>query len=77
MIGDLLARELPDPRLTAELRSFGAEQFLYMVVALPQRRIMGLGVPMTAGELDAWADDAVNLFLNGCRGLSGAPSQNR
>ena len=77
MIGDLLARELPDPRLTAELRSFGAEQFLYMVVALPQRRIMGLGVPMTARELDAWADDAVNLFLNGCRGLSGASSPKR
>jgi TetR/AcrR family transcriptional regulator, mexJK operon transcriptional repressor len=73
MIGDLLARELPDP-LTAELRSFGAEQFLYMVVALPQRRIMGLGVPMTPRELDAWADDAVNLFLNGCKGLSGASS---
>ena len=77
MIGDLLARELPDPRLTAELRSFGAEQFLYMVVALPQRRIMGLGVPMTPRELDAWADDAVNLFLNGCRGLSGASSPPR
>jgi AcrR family transcriptional regulator len=74
MIGDLLARELPDPRLTAELRSFAAEQFLYMVVALPQRRIMGLGVPMSPGELDAWADDAVNLFLNGCRALSCTPS---
>jgi hypothetical protein len=58
--------------MTAELRSFGAEQFLYMVVALPQRRIMGLGVPMTARELDSWADDAVNLFLNGCKGLPGA-----
>lgn len=77
MIGDLLAREVPDLRLTAELRSFGAEQFLYMVVALPQRRIMGLGVPMTPGELDAWANDAVNLFLNGCRGLAGASSREK
>jgi len=74
MIGDLLARELPDSPLTPELGSFAAEQFLYMVVALPQRRIMGLGVPMTARELDAWADDAVNLFLNGCKGLAGASS---
>ena len=72
LIGDLLSRELPDPRLTVELRSFAAEQFLHVVIALPQRRIMGLGVPMTPGEIDAWADNAVNLFLNGCRGLSGA-----
>ena len=77
LIGDLLSRELPDPRLTVELRSFAAEQFLHVVIALPQRRIMGLGVPMTPGEIDAWADNAVNLFLNGCRGLSGASSHRR
>lgn len=77
LIGDLLARELRDPRLTAELRSFAAAQFLHMVVALPQRRIMGLGVPMTPSELDSWSDDAINLFLNGCRGLSGASSRRR
>ncbi len=70
LIGDLLCRELRDPRLTIERRNFAAAQFLHMVVALPQRRIMGLGVPMTPRELDAWADDAVNLFLNGCRGFS-------
>jgi len=34
---------------------------------LPQRRALGLGTPMTEAELDAWADDCVNLFLNGCR----------
>ena len=77
LIGDLLSRELRDPRLTAELRSFAAEQFLHMLVALPQRRMIGLGVPMTQRELDAWADDAVNLFLNGCRGVSGASSRSR
>jgi TetR/AcrR family transcriptional repressor of mexJK operon len=70
LIGDLLSRELRDPRLSVELRTFAAEQFLHVVIALPQRRIMGLGVPMTPGEIDAWADNAVNLFLNGCRGLS-------
>jgi AcrR family transcriptional regulator len=75
LIGDLLARELPDPRLTVELRSFAAAQFLHMVVAVPQRRIMGLGSSMTASEIDAWADDTVSLFLNGCRGLSGASSR--
>jgi AcrR family transcriptional regulator len=77
LIGDLLARELRDPRLTVELRSFAAAQFLHMVVAQPQRRIMGLGAPMTPSELDAWADDTVNLFLNGCRGLSGASSRQK
>ncbi|HWZ63543.1 MAG TPA: TetR/AcrR family transcriptional regulator [Steroidobacteraceae bacterium] len=77
LIGDLLSRELRDPRLTLELRSFAAAQFLHMVVALPQRRIMGLGAPMTPRELDAWADAAVNLFLNGCRGLSRASSHQK
>jgi TetR/AcrR family transcriptional repressor of mexJK operon len=75
LIGDLLARELGDSHLTAELRAFATTQFLQMLVALPQRRSMGLGVPMTTSELDAWADDTVNLFLNGCHGLSGASSR--
>jgi len=74
---ELLARELRDPRLTVELRGFAAAQFLHMVVALPQRRSMGLGAPMTPSELEAWADDAVNLFLNGCRGLSGVSARHR
>ena len=77
LIGDLLARELRDPRLTLELRTFAATQFLHMVVALPQRRTMGLGAPMTARELEAWAHDTVNLFLNGCRGLSGESLRRR
>jgi TetR/AcrR family transcriptional regulator, mexJK operon transcriptional repressor len=77
LIGDLLARELRAPRLTVELRRFAAAQFLHMVIALPQRRIMGLGSPMTATELETWAHDTVNLFLNGCRGLSGALCRQR
>ncbi len=77
LIGDLLARELRDQRLSVELRGFAAAQFLHMVVAVPQRRSMGLGAPMTPRELDAWADDAVNLFLNGCQGLSGASARQR
>jgi len=68
LIGGLLAREMRDSKLSAENRAFAAEQFIFMVVALPQRRAMGFGTPMTAAELDAWADKTVNLFLNGCRG---------
>jgi TetR/AcrR family transcriptional repressor of mexJK operon len=47
---------------------FAAEQFLQLVIALPQRRALGLGVPMTEPELDDWADQCVDLLLNGCRG---------
>jgi TetR/AcrR family transcriptional regulator, mexJK operon transcriptional repressor len=75
LIGDLLARELRDVRLTTEMRRFAAMQFLHMVVTLPQRRIMGLGLPLTPKELDEWADNAVRLFLNGCRGLSRASTR--
>jgi TetR/AcrR family transcriptional repressor of mexJK operon len=67
LIGGLLARE-PSSTLSAEKRAFAAEQFISMVVTLPQRRAMGYGTPMTAVELDVWADKTVDLFLNGCRG---------
>lgn len=70
LIGALLAHELQDARLTPEMRSFAAEQFLHMLVTVPQRRLMGFGLPMTTSELNTWADNAVNLFLNGCGRLS-------
>jgi TetR/AcrR family transcriptional regulator, mexJK operon transcriptional repressor len=70
LIADLLARELPEARLTPELQTFAATQFLQMVATAPQRRILGLGLPMSRSQLDAWADNAVSLFLDGCRGLS-------
>ena len=63
LIGGLLAREL---RISAENRAIAAEQFIFMVVSVPQRRALGFGAPMTAAELDGWADKAVALFLNGC-----------
>lgn len=72
LIGDLLARELRAARLSPRALAFAAEQFLQMIVTVPQRRAMGVGTPMTAAELDAWADDTVRLFLNGCRGWAGA-----
>jgi TetR/AcrR family transcriptional regulator, mexJK operon transcriptional repressor len=77
LIGDLLARELRDSRLTSELRTFAAEQFVDMVITLPQRRAAGLGDPMTAKELDAWADGVVRLFLNGCKGLAAASQRSK
>ncbi|HEY1725332.1 MAG TPA: TetR/AcrR family transcriptional regulator [Steroidobacteraceae bacterium] len=72
LLSDLLERELGGRRLSARQRQFAAEQFLLMVVTVPQRRIMGIGEPMSQRELDSWADNAVRLFLNGCHGLATA-----
>jgi AcrR family transcriptional regulator len=51
---------IDDPR-------FSASQFLYMVIALPQRRAMGFGESMTASEIETWPRNVVKLFLDGCR----------
>jgi TetR/AcrR family transcriptional repressor of mexJK operon len=72
LIGGLLARELPDAKVNLENRTFAAEQFIHMVATVPQRRAMGYGTPMTAAELDAWANDVVALFLDGYQGLRSA-----
>jgi TetR/AcrR family transcriptional repressor of mexJK operon len=77
LIGGLLARELREVRLTPRAVTFAAEQFLQMIVTVPQRRAMGVGVPMTATELDEWAEDTVRLFLDGCRALSRASRSKR
>jgi TetR/AcrR family transcriptional repressor of mexJK operon len=66
-IAAMLDREARAGGLAIDRPKFAAEQFLQMVITLPQRRALGLGEPMIEAELDAWADDCVNLFLNGCR----------
>jgi TetR/AcrR family transcriptional regulator, mexJK operon transcriptional repressor len=68
LIGGLLERDLRESNLSDENRVFAAQQFIVMVVSQPQRRAMGYGAPMTAAELDIWADKSVSLFLDGCRG---------
>jgi hypothetical protein len=45
---------------------FVAEQFLQLVVSVPQRRALGLGAAMSTAEQARWARDAVALFLGGC-----------
>jgi TetR/AcrR family transcriptional repressor of mexJK operon len=64
----ILDREARAGNLALDNPMFAARQFLYMIIALPQRRAMGFGVPMTSAEIEAWSRDVVNLFLNGCRG---------
>ncbi len=70
-IGGLLQREAASGRIAVSNPEFAAEQFLHILVAGPQRRALGLGAPMTAAELETWGRDAVDLFLNGCRGTMG------
>jgi TetR/AcrR family transcriptional regulator, mexJK operon transcriptional repressor len=60
------------PRIdSGELRAmeprFAAEQFILSVVTGPQRRALGLGVPLKAAEVADWAREAVALFLEGAR----------
>jgi TetR/AcrR family transcriptional regulator, mexJK operon transcriptional repressor len=69
LIAGLLARELPTIKLNPQDQVFAAQQFIYMVVAVPQRRATGFGAPMTQTELELWADKAVSLFLEGFKGL--------
>jgi len=65
LIAGLLARELPKIKLNAEDQVIAALHFIYLVVAMPQRRATGFGVPMTAAELEQWADKAVTFVSNG------------
>jgi TetR/AcrR family transcriptional regulator, mexJK operon transcriptional repressor len=73
LIAGVLEREARAGNLNLDNPIFAAEQFLHMVIGVPQRRAMGFGAPMTAVELDAWASNAVNLFLNGGRGWVHVP----
>ncbi len=66
-ITGMLEREARAGTLTIDRPAVAAEQFLQLVVTLPQRRALGLGEPMTESELKAWAADCLNLLLNGCR----------
>jgi TetR/AcrR family transcriptional regulator, mexJK operon transcriptional repressor len=65
-----LAGEIGATHPGQEAAAFAAAQFLQMVIALPQRRALGLGAPMAAPELERWVDDTVALFLGGWRALA-------
>jgi TetR/AcrR family transcriptional regulator, mexJK operon transcriptional repressor len=67
-ISALLQRDVSTRGLSLDASHFAATQFLQMVIASPQRRALGMGVPMTAAELNVWARKTVALFLGGCRG---------
>jgi hypothetical protein len=66
LIAGILERAVTAKRLGIDDTRFAAQQFLHMVVALPQRRAMGLGDPMSGDELRDWPHKVVDLFLRGC-----------
>jgi AcrR family transcriptional regulator len=74
-IAAMLDREVLAGALALDQPRFAAEQFLHLVITQPQRRALGLGpgAAMNEAELDRWADDCVNLFLNGCRSWTRRP----
>jgi AcrR family transcriptional regulator len=70
LIAGLLRHHTPEPGLQDEQAAFAAQQFLQLVVSLPQLRALGLGQPMTAEEIDGWIRQSVTLFLGGYRQLA-------
>jgi TetR/AcrR family transcriptional regulator, mexJK operon transcriptional repressor len=66
LIAALLEAAVAAGKLRPLDTALAAEQFLHLVLAGPQRRAIGLGPSLDAGQLDAWADAAVRLFLSGC-----------
>lgn len=67
-IAALLEREVQAGHLTLEDSRFAAEQFLTMVLSVPQKRALGFGLRMSPDELEGWTRRTVALFLDGTRG---------
>jgi len=68
-MADILDAEVERGGLCIRNTRFAAQQFLDMVCGPAHRRTTyGLGVPSCVGRRrQEYADDVVNLFLNGCR----------
>jgi AcrR family transcriptional regulator len=67
LIAGILEREAAGRRIELDDTEFAARQFLQMVIAVPQRRVMGLGTRMSKREIAEWPRKVTELFLNGCR----------
>jgi TetR/AcrR family transcriptional regulator, mexJK operon transcriptional repressor len=72
-----IANHLETRIKSGELRAidprFAAEQFILGVVTGPQRRALGLGIPLSPAEIAAHAGNAVTLFLEGALARKGNP----
>ena len=69
LIVELLMRDAQLKELGMANAAFAAEQFLQMVVSLPQMRAIGLGMPMSSDDLETWIRRSVALFLGGLKYL--------
>ena len=67
LIAGILDRAATGGQIRIDDTRFAAQQFLQMVVALPQRRAMGLDAPMSVQEQKEWPHKVVDLFLHGCK----------
>lgn len=75
LVSELLEKNARMENINVTDPEYAAQQFLQMVITIPQRRAMGLGTPMSSREIESWVQDTVNLFLNGCRGYTRAANQ--
>jgi AcrR family transcriptional regulator len=69
LISASLMRHARGALVTPADAAFAANQFLQMIISLPQLRAIGLGAPMAPEELDLWVRSTVGLFLNGYTGM--------
>lgn len=69
LAGVMAAAGIPEPL-------WAAEQFMTLVLSVPQRRALGLGRPLDAAAQEDWARRSVALFLGGVGRAAdaGAPS---
>jgi AcrR family transcriptional regulator len=75
LISELLMRHWPGAATAPANAAFAANQFIQMIVSLPQLRAIGLGAPMAPEELDAWVRNTVAMFLRGVDGLTTGPEK--
>ncbi len=69
LVVELLMRDAQLRELGVANAAFAAEQFLQMVVSLPQMRSIGLGTPMSSDDLESWLRRSVALFIGGLNSL--------
>ncbi len=76
IIGILKSAKPSVKRSDADLR-FAAQQFLQMVVTLPQSRALGMGPAMSESEVDEWITRTVRFFQSGFEGIKELPKKPR
>lgn len=68
-VAALLVRAMDRGEIPVQDAAFAAEQFMHLLLAGPQRRALGLGVPLDAQQTVAWREATIRLFLGGINSL--------